>query len=236
MLPLRNVGLPVELRDVIPERDPMVAQGLRVPAERWRSQLQRHGLPAPVGPLAGESTVISLSRSEVFAVADGEVNTSNAMQLLYHSSAWGLGTKAPRLKARLAGMTRDPLQHAELLRDAWRSVRNGMSPRDCYTVLLTHKGTARIPWFGAAFVTKYLYFAHGTSSEVRNVILDARVARALRPYAWEASPTTGWWADTYGTYCDLMARWSHEASDQLGVEVSPDQIEAALFAQGRRHG
>lgn len=86
-VPLQYVALPLELLyKLAPQRRAMITRGLEVDAGRW----QRTGptRPAPTaGPLAGEPTRILLSRADVFALADGQVNGDNAMQLLYHSLA-----------------------------------------------------------------------------------------------------------------------------------------------------
>jgi len=143
--------------------------------------------------------------------------------LLYLSLAWGLGTKASRLSPRLTALSKNMDRAPGLLREAWSATRTGQSPQTCYEILLSPKGRPRIPWLGAAFATKFLYFASGANPAPQNLILDAVVAKNLRESAWKASPTSGWWSETYASYCTLLARWAAE-SDQ-----APDQVEMMLF-------
>lgn len=159
-------------------------------------------------------------------IADDTISTTTAVQLFYASMAWGLGTKARRLPTRLQSLNDDGVP--QRLEDAWAAVREGRSPSECYKVLVTPKGGGRIYYFGPAFATKYLYFANGTRDMPGCLILDAVVSRNLRPLAWPASPTGGWWPETYGSYCDLLARWASELNTPSNT-VGPDQVEMAIF-------
>jgi len=46
-------------------------------------------------------------------------------------------------------------------------------------------------------------------------------------------PEWGWPAGTYVRYCELLERWSGDASDRLGRRVAADEIEVALFRLGK---
>jgi hypothetical protein len=113
--------------------------------------------------------------------------------------AWGLGTKGRLLRTRLDWFSRDPAAPTRLVQ-AWTAVRDERAPQECYETLLTPRGRPLIKYFGAAFATKYLYFAHGLTQTPKNVILDQVVATQLRGSAWPAAPTTGRWYSTYQHY------------------------------------
>lgn len=131
-------------------------------------------------------------------------------------------------KLRGIGQT-DLVRTTALLVQAWDAVRSGASSQEAYEVLLTPRGRPHIKYLGAAFATKYLYFATGSGTPT-TPILDAVVANALRPIAWESAPTTAWWSSTYAQYCDLLSRWATEASAHTGDPVRLDQIEKMLFS------
>lgn len=92
-----------------------------------------------------------------------------------------------------------------------------------------------IPGLGPAFFTKVLYFASETTTGTRCLILDARVAANLYSAGWKTLPHRGgnfsynWFTTTYVDYCELLARWAEEASQELGTTVWPDEIERTLF-------
>ena len=221
--------IPAELIRQLRPRSELLGGAFKVNARRWRTELEKRGLPRPTHHLGGDTDFIHLNRGDLFALADRDVTTDNSWQLLYHSLAWGLGTKASRLNARLDGLARHREMADRLLPEAWNTVCDGARPGDSYRVLLTEAGRPKIRWFGAAFATKYLYFAHG-SGDIQNLILDQLVATALMPLAWDRAPTTAWWPTTYERYCHLMAKWAEEASAARQENVAPDQIEALLFA------
>jgi hypothetical protein len=218
-----SFALPQDHRDRIADRECLLNHSIMVDPRRWQSELHKRSLPAAGGQLASSANKLEVKRGDVFRSADEEVTDTNALQLLYLSLAWGLGTKASRLSPRLTALAKNIDRAPGLLREAWTATRSGQSPKTCYEILLTPKGQPRIPWLGAAFATKFLYFASGSELIPQNLILDAVVARSLRGSAWKASPTYGWWSDTYANYCDLMARWADEAN------AAPDQVEMMLF-------
>ncbi|MDP3890492.1 MAG: hypothetical protein Q8Q44_04635 [Nocardioides sp.] len=197
-------------------------------SDRWRAAAAERGLPAPTGRFQSEDTFF-LTRADVMAHADADITPENAMELWYATMAWGLGPSGSWFNLRLDGFAKAPETNIDLLVHAWATVRSGASAGDCYRRLLTEKGKPFITQFGAAFATKYLYFAHGTTLPVRNLILDKVVATNLRDSAWPDSPITAWWATTYQAYCDLLADWAQQAADIRGAPVQPDEVEKAIF-------
>ena len=229
-MPLRDISLPVDLLDGLPSRDQVLAHRAdKLSGPRWRTAIAAAGLPAPTGVMATVET-FSLDRAQILDFASGEITDENALQLLYLSLAWGLGWKGFRMDSKLSGIGHtDRLTITTLLVQAWEAVRAGAPSQDCYEVLLTPKGRPRIKQLGAAFATKYLYFATG-SGIPRTPILDAVVANSLRPIAWEDAPTTAWWSSTYARYCELLSRWATDASIHTGEPVRVDQVEKMLFS------
>lgn len=204
-----------------------------VDVDRWGRALAARGLPPARGKLAGAGRT-SVTRKEVFDYGDQSPTVENAFQLFYYSLAWGLGTKAPRLDQRLDGLASDPEKAGRLLVEAWTLVRDGAPTREAYGVLTTNQGAGRIPWFGPAFSTKFLYFAQGSTAAPRHVILDQVVSKNLHEDAWPQAPTAGWWPETYERYCRLLEHWAEQAGERLhgARRVRADEIEITLF---RRH-
>lgn len=223
-----NALLPDDVYDRLTGRSSVLDQRIKVDATRWQEALRARSLPLPVGELVSSGWV-SLSRAAVFAVADRDFTPEAALQLLWHSLAWGLGPRAPRLNARLDAIADDQDGASKLLVKAWTSVRDGDDPETSYALLTTPRGAGRIKWLGPAFSSKFLYFAQGQAVAPAHLILDKVVATHLRATAWPDAPTTAWWPVTYGSYCALMQEWAVEASLRSGRVVSPDEIEFAVF-------
>ncbi|TKV28561.1 hypothetical protein FDK12_07845 [Arthrobacter sp. NamB2] len=222
--------LPDDVLSTLPGREAVLGHAVAVDGERWRRALVDRALPAMTGKLAsgGRTTV---TRQEVFDLGDQDRTVENAFQLLYYSLAWGLGTRASRLHQRLDGLAKHQDTAGERLVCAWTSVRNGDPTAEAYSLLTTNRGGGRIPWFGPAFSTKFLYFAQGSTTAPRYLILDQVVTRNLRRDVWPDAPTAGWWPDTYQRYCTLLTHWATQASANPDMQrtVWADEIELALF-------
>ncbi|TDK26612.1 hypothetical protein E2F48_05335 [Arthrobacter crusticola] len=225
--------LPDDILSNLPGQDAVLGHVVTVDGERWRKALAARRLPTVAGKLAhdGRTTV---TRQEVFDLGDQTPSLEGAFQLLYYSLAWGLGPRASRLNQRLDGLAAHQDRAGELLISAWTSVKNGAPTEDSYGLLTTDRGAGRIPWFGPAFSTKFLYFAQGSVTQPRTLILDQVVSRNLHADVWPKGPTAAWWPETYQRYCTLLANWAAQASENSRVQraVRADEIELALF---RRH-
>lgn len=228
-----NALLPGDVLAQLPGAPAVMSHTVSVESDRWERALTSRGLPPAQGKLAGIGR-ISVTRKEVFDFGDRTPTVENAFQLFYYSLAWGLGTRAPRLHQRLDGLAAHREKAGQLLVSAWTLVQDGVPIRDAYGTLTTDRGAGRIPWFGPAFSTKFLYFAQGSTLNPRHVILDQVVSRNLRRDAWPQAPTAGWWPETYERYCGLLGRWADQAGERLDDPrpVRADEIELALF---RRH-
>ncbi len=210
-----------------------MSHAVSVDSDRWNHALTSRGLPQAQGKLAGAGRT-SVTRKQVFELGDQTPTAENAFQLLYYSLAWGFGTRAPRLHQRLDGLAAYQEKAGHLLVAAWTLVQDGAPIREAYGTLTTNRGAGRIPWFGPAFSTKFLYFAQGRTTNLRHVTLDQVVSKNLRQDAWPQAPTAGWWPETYERYCGLLERWADQAGERLDRQrpVRADEIEIALF---RRH-
>lgn len=228
-----NAPLPDDIFAKLPGSSVVMSHAVSVDSGRWTRSLTARGLPPAQGKLAGAGR-ISVTRKEVFDLGDRTPTVTNAFQLLYYSLAWGLGTRAPRLHQRLDGLAAHQDKAGQLLLNAWTLVKAGAPTREAYGALTTTRGAGRIPWFGPAFSTKFLYFAQGSAVNPRHVILDQVVSKNLRQDAWPQAPTAGWWPETYERYCGLLGSWAGQAGERLdGARcVRADEIEITLF---RRH-
>lgn len=225
--------LPDDVFAELPGPSAVMNHAVDVDADRWKRELATRGLPIAHGKLGGIGRV-SVARKEIFDLGDQTPSVADAFQLFYYSLAWGLGTRAPRLHQRLNGLAAHQEKAGHQLASAWILVQDGAPLRDAYRSLTTDRGAGRIPWFGPAFSTKFLYFAQGSSIDPQHVILDQVVSKNLRMDAWPQAPTAGWWPETYERYCKLLGRWADQAAERLNGSrpVRADEIEMTLF---RRH-
>jgi hypothetical protein len=81
-------------------------------------------------------------------------------------------------RRRLAAVAADTSRVADVLHRA--ATATGSRPGVAYALLYPDDRRAAIPYFGPAFLTKYLYFAGGGAPDHPTVILDSRIAARLR--------------------------------------------------------
>ncbi|MGY1986907.1 hypothetical protein ACI792_11835 [Blastococcus sp. SYSU DS0669] len=183
---------------------------------------------------------------EVFTAVDGRLtraglfrlggraaeSAKDARRLLWASLAWGTGRRHRLNRARLRAVLKDQDELSEVLRRAAEVSRT--DPRTAFRLMRPSRNA--VTYLGPPFFTKFLYFAGGGSTEHPCLILDSLVAKALRKdCGWGG--LTGryvWSADEYAAYCNLLAQWAKELSeDDAHDVVRPDQLEYALFNRGR---
>ena len=220
--------------------DRVLRHSVTVNLDWWNQRLTDLELPGT--PVTGTNAsglpvtggAAQVSRAQLFSlggpvVEDGEA----ALRLLWHVLAWGTGTSARQCRRRLASVAAAPSDTTALLRESAETARR--DPGVAYGLLCPGGRRYAIKYFGAAFFTKYLHFAGAGHPQHRALILDDRVAEALRRLCgWGSLRTGGYWpATTYDRYCALLARWAEEESDALGRLVCPDEIERWLFDHGR---
>ena len=101
-------------------------------------------------------------------------------------------------------------------------------PVEAYACLGDH-GTARLPYLGPAFGTKFLYFCSSTDSRPA-LILDRLVARWLRQNVGLAFNEVRWSVSTYARYLETMVGWADE------LALAADELEACIFSTKARLG
>lgn len=216
-------------------RDQMLDRSLTVDVGWWNSQLARLTLPG--GPVTGvdgagnvvDTGVAGISRRAVQALDPALPDA--ALRRLWHALAWGTGTKPRQCLRRMHAVSASQAFATALLEKASTAAHH--DPVGAYRLLLPGRSNA-IKYLGAAFFTKYLYFTPDPAPTRQALILDDRVADALRVnHGWSTLRTGGYWpADTYARYCRLVHRWAAEASVVQRREVWPDEIEEWLFTTG----
>ncbi|TAK71310.1 MAG: hypothetical protein EPO13_00290 [Actinomycetota bacterium] len=200
-------------------------QSVVVPMAWWHRNLE--GLPGR--DLFGAVDTAQVSRRDVFTLASASDTNDGALTLLWWSLAWGAGNRLRLCSQRIDSVREDVRGAGTTLRRA--AALAGDGPGAAFRLLA---GPDRIKYLGAAFFTKYLYFAGCGRSEHPCLILDANVALALHDRGWSSLKASGGWgADTYERYVELARRWSTEATLAAGRTVAPAEIELALFKLGR---
>ncbi|GGM86419.1 hypothetical protein GCM10011609_23620 [Lentzea pudingi] len=176
----------------------------------WRDEIGRRGLPG-TPPSARH-----LTRDDVRASENGVFTP------LWWSLAWGAGPRLRLNARRLDSIADDVPRCEELLTEAADLSRR--DPFTAYSLLRPGRHNA-IRYLGPSFFTKFLYFAGRGAPGHPCLILDRRVATALRDRCeWTSLHRTGPWpAETYERYCGLLTRWSQESGR------APDEIEFMLF-------
>jgi hypothetical protein len=149
--------------------------------------------------------------------------------LLVAALVWGTGTKALSVQRRSHIFTKsEPTEiDTQLATGLDLLHKEGAVP-----AYFAWNNEYRIRHLGPAFFTKVLYFAgyEAPASSFRPLILDSVVSRALKSVQWVGPewPERGWTTPQYEQYLSIVHDYAH------AVGVRPDQIEAALFQQGKR--
>ncbi|GAB2494838.1 hypothetical protein GCM10027030_30290 [Luteococcus sediminum] len=210
----------------------------QVGPEWWTRELHRQGLGQSVGTFE-HGAEQRLTRANLFRLGTSAAmpNASDdaVLEFLWHVLAWGTGPSQRGNRRRIAAFATPEAsaKNLPLLRSALNFAATGDS-HSAYSSLI-RRGGGVIPCLGPAFFTKVLYFASETTTGTRCLILDARVAANLYSAGWKTLPHRGgnfsynWFTTTYVDYCELLARWAEEVSQELGTTVWPDEIERTLF-------
>lgn len=208
--------------------------------------------PTALAPVA-DSGGAAVSRADVASIVADALRREAFREALVATYVWGKGKRGSPKGS--GPTTLGLILSAEGLdRTLARSVSalNEHGARAAYEEL-----NGRIPWFGAAFFTKFLYFAGKTvrpASGPEPLVLDRFLARRLRSLAEAVGRETGhdpdgsvaaWvWSDggwsphRYAVYLSFM----HEAARQLAKTgrwpsgAAPDLLEYALFSTAWERG
>jgi hypothetical protein len=180
-----------------------------------------------------ESPGERLTREQLFALGErAGQSPQDARRLLWATLAWGTGRRHRNNGARVTAVNRDGDALGELLSRAAEVGRADAAA--AYRLLRPQRNV--VSFLGPPFFTKFLYFAGGGSAGHPCLILDSLVAKTLRrECGW--TELTGWYswsASEYAAYCQLLACWAKELSEDGSEGVRPDQLEYALFRRGRQ--
>lgn len=213
--------LSVEFPDGPPNEDQVRAQRVSFYPRHWLAKDQwPERLNRPL--VLAEQGIVSVSRQELFDMAQSVPSDDAAVSLYVHIAGWGIGTKA-RGAARVAKPLQDLTVGAKLA-EAHGLARAG-DPVQAYAAM-NHGGPYKLRHFGPAFFTKWLYFGGYETAVSQHrtppLILDARVARAL---GWR---TSGWAAAHYQRYLDLAEEIRAAWCPSAGLHV----VEFGLFRVG----
>jgi hypothetical protein len=198
------------------------------------------GLPEAFADPGDARETRHLTRGDVFAAAEGATeDDQNAVRLVLHALAWGSGPflRLNRQRIRALGTLWNERGRPGIgaLRHSLRLAAE--DPMAAYASMCPG-GAARLMHLGPAFFTKVLYFAGAGATDHPSPILDRNVATALnRRCGWTSLGTdTGWPPATYLRYSQLLGRWAQDTTGPLGRPVAADELELALFADGRKMG
>ena len=167
-----------------------------------------------------------LTRGDLFRMGEGVHDEASLMKFCWHVVAWtSRGSRRNNVR-RIESLA----AHTDVLREAYELAYDG-DVAGAYSALVL-PGRARIPHFGPAFATRFLYFA-SEGADPRCLTLDARVSQALSQVGWAMSASVAhgtfshtWPVDTYVSYCELLESWAV----QLGPPATADMLERALWS------
>jgi hypothetical protein len=182
-------------------------------AQFWPSQLDALGLD--------DDGYRWISRDDVFAIAAND----SALHTVVAASVWGMGKWGFRVGRFVKPFTKNQeTVEANLQRACAVLADSGLVV--AYNAM-TRGRSAWIRFMGPAYFTKFLYFrGYRGDAELKPLILDRRVARALRG-RHVLGPDTGesnWSSGLYRTYLE----YCHEQNSK-----DPAVVEMALFNEGK---
>ena len=191
----------------------------RVPSEYWPSSLDALALDA------GKPRWHRIARRDVAALAIDSTPTGR-VRLLVAAYAWGTGSSGFLLGRNTRWLKGDLHEVGIRLATAAQTLQEGGAGA-AYSSML-HGGPAAVAYIGPAYFTKYLYFAASsvTVPGLRPLILDRRVASALRSHTDLGISKQSWSVAEYEAYLSRAAAFA----EQHGAD--PDAVELALFRAG----
>jgi len=214
----------------LPDRDTVLGQAIPFDRARWIPLLpDSTWWPTVLDECPDVGRWPRVDRRAVFNIASQADTAEGRRHLLVAALVWGTGTKAQSVKRRARVFEHSSPADIDARLSEALDVLRARGATDAYWAF---NNDQRVPHLGPAFFTKVLYFAgHDRITALhRPVILDSVVSRALKANdAVDTSwPENGWTTDQYRLYVDGV----HEYAQARGV--LPDQVEAALFSQGKQ--
>ncbi|MDX3863241.1 8-oxoguanine DNA glycosylase OGG fold protein [Streptomyces europaeiscabiei] len=214
----------------LPDRDTVLGQAIPFDRARWIPLLpDSTWWPAVLDECPDVGRWPRVDRRAVFSIASQVDTAEGRRHLLVAALVWGTGTKAQSVNRRARVFEHSSPADIDARLSEALDVLRARGAADAYWAF---NNDQRVPHLGPAFFTKVLYFAghDRATAPHRPVILDSVVSRALKANdAVDTSwPENGWTTDQYRLYVDGV----HEYAQARGV--LPDQVEAALFSQGKQ--
>ncbi len=175
-----------------------------------------------------------ISRGDGLAVAARPADSDANWQLFCTSFVFGYGTYGVG-PARLERIFKEtlPADLCTAIAEARRRLKE-CGPLSAYDYLRGKDMRGKIPYWGPAFFTKFLYFADIPGETGRALILDNQTAwmvtqlSRMEHLVDQRNRSERWTAYRYGVYL----AWMTTVSGQL--QVRPDFLEYALFVEARR--
>lgn len=174
-----------------------------------------------------------ISRGDGFAVAAGPADAETNWQLFCTSFVFGYGTYGvgPARLERILKRTQQP-DLCAVIAEARRRLKE-CGPLSTYHYLRGDRGN-KVPHWGPAFFTKFLYFAAPPGVIGGPLILDNQIAWMLTQITpmehllVRRNRSQRWTGYRYGVYLAWMAMMSEQ------LQVRPDFLEYALFEEAKR--
>jgi len=174
-----------------------------------------------------------LSRGDLFSLAS-DLRRQRRPQwagLLAASNAWGYGTTGygwHRTRAILA----QPDLDARLI--AAVAILTDHGPVHAFYAL---RNQHHVTGLGPAFFTKFLYFASAGLDTPDALILDAVLAAAINRVSGKTVlRSAGWRTPEYAFYLVYLNRVAERVRQTALTDVTPGQVEMALFQQQGKMG
>lgn len=166
---------------------------------------------------------VEIDRDDVFALAQTD-GAHRELHTAVAAYAWGVGKWAFLIGRQVRPFTK----HSDVVEERLRNAAGALSREgavEAYSTMVPG-GKNYVPFMGPAYFTKFLFFM-GYRNECpgpKPLILDRRVATALRAGAVMDLADSGWSASTYEQY---LAYCHNEQPED------PKSVEKDLFERGR---
>ncbi|GAA1173582.1 hypothetical protein GCM10009584_13380 [Ornithinimicrobium humiphilum] len=208
------------------------AHAVKVRTDWWNSKV------LPGGPVRGTAADGHqwIARSDLFSLAaraSADESGEGALTLLWHTLAWGTGTRHRNNARRIQSVLADP-NSGSRLREAAQASKSDPAP--AFTMLRPDRRNA-YPWLGPNFFTKFLYFAGGGEPQHPCLIVDQFVRAALfRDTGQDPRfrPLSQYGVSDYLVTLDQLRAWAEAAQTEVGRSVGPDEVERWAFASAER--
>jgi hypothetical protein len=181
----------------------------------------------PGGLVAEGANTAHISRGDLFTMADAALTSGEgALQLLWHTLAWGSGNYHRNDPRRISSVRADPQGVGQMLSQAAQASRR--DPAEAFNVLKPNRNA--IKQLGPNFFTKYLYFAGGGEPLHRSLIVDRRVLDTLyrETQREEFLVRYNYGLGTYMQAIEILEAWACELSTRER-RVAADEVERWAF-------